>query len=106
MGKPIQAFDGCLAQSRGGMIRGMKRIVKVAISLPEDLLVAVDQASNTAGTTRSGFFRDAVEARLQLGVTSEVDRYVAAYRAEPEGAEEVAAAMASAVHLLAAEPFE
>lgn len=88
------------------MIRGMKRIVKVAISLPEDLLVAVDQARNTAGTTRSRFFRDAVEARLQLGVTSEVDRYVAAYRAEPEGAEEVAAAMASAVHLLAAEPFE
>jgi hypothetical protein len=43
---------------------------------------------------------------LQLDVTSEVDRYVAAYRAEPEGVEEVAAAMASALHLLAAEPFE
>jgi metal-responsive CopG/Arc/MetJ family transcriptional regulator len=106
MGKRIQAFDGCFAQPRGGMIRSMKRIVKVAISLPEDLLVAVDQARNTAGTTRSGFFRDAVKAQLQLGATSEVDRYVAAYRAEPEGAEEVAAAMASAVHLLAAEPFE
>lgn len=54
--------------------------MKVAISLREDLLVAVDQASNTAGTTRSGFFRAAVEARLQLGVTSEVDRYVAVPR--------------------------
>ena len=88
------------------MIRGMKRTVKVAISLPEDLLVAVDQARNAAGTSRSGFFRDAVLSQLRLRVISEVDRYVAAYRAQPDGAEDVAAAMASAVHLLAAEPFE
>ncbi len=88
------------------MIRGMKRSVKVAISLPEDLLVAVDQTRRTAGASRSSFFRDAARAQLRLNASSEVERYVAAYREDPEGAEEVTAALASAVHLLAAEPFE
>jgi metal-responsive CopG/Arc/MetJ family transcriptional regulator len=88
------------------MILGMKRFVKVAISLPEDLLVAVDQARRTAGSSRSSFFRDAAQTQLGSNASSEVERYVAAYREHPEGAEEVAAALASAVHLLAAEPFE
>lgn len=89
-----------------GMILGMKRAVKVAISLPEDLLIAVDQARGTAGVSRSRFFRDAAQAQLGLSAATEVERYIAAYREDPEAADEVAAAMASAVHLLAAEPFE
>ena len=46
------------------MIRGMKRTVKVAISLPKELLSQVDRVRRRRGESRSQYFRDAAAARL------------------------------------------
>lgn len=64
---------------------------KVAISVPEDLLAAVDQASEGSGISRSRFFGDAARARLtEARHRREVDAYVRSYRDDPENDDEVA----------------
>jgi predicted transcriptional regulator len=88
------------------MILSMNPSVKVAVSLPDDLLVAIDQAARAAGMSRSRYFREALTAYLRDQGLSAVQRYQAAYREHPETSEEIDAAMASAVQLLVAEPFE
>jgi hypothetical protein len=45
-------------------------------------------------------------AHLREGATSDIQRYISAYREHPEGADEVDAAMAGACELLVAEPYE
>ena len=87
------------------MILGMTN-VKVTISLPPELLATLDRARRAEGATRSEYLRRAVYAHLDLHGQSEARRYIAGYEAHPETAEEVAAARASAVALLAAEPWE
>lgn len=87
------------------MIGGMTNTVKVAVSLPQELLAAADRAAQAAGVSRSGYFRDALAAHLRELAVSDVERYVSAYREYPESAEEVEAAMASARELLSAEPY-
>jgi metal-responsive CopG/Arc/MetJ family transcriptional regulator len=84
----------------------MNRSVKVAVSLPDDLLAAADQATRDSGMTRSRLFREALAERLRHEASSAVERYVAAYREYPESAEEIEAAMSSAAQLLVAEPYE
>lgn len=88
------------------MIGSMNGTVKVAVSLPHELLAAADRAAQATGVSRSGYFRDALAAHLRERAVSDVERYVSAYREYPEGAEEVDAAMAGACELLVAEPYE
>jgi metal-responsive CopG/Arc/MetJ family transcriptional regulator len=66
--------------------------VKIAISLPPDLLEAADQKRQDRGETRSEFFRHAVEALLRREQEQEaVQRYLQGYRAQSETDEEVEA---------------
>ncbi|MBJ7608190.1 MAG: ribbon-helix-helix protein, CopG family [Candidatus Dormibacteraeota bacterium] len=65
---------------------------KVAISVPDDLLAAVDAESNAAGTSRSRVFGLAARTYLDRRRRQrDVDRYLASYRELPESDEEVAA---------------
>lgn len=84
----------------------MSRVVKVAVSLPGNLLEAADHARQARGETRSAFFREAIEAWLREQEEREaVARYVEAYRRWPESDEELAVAeLANTV--LAQEPWE
>jgi metal-responsive CopG/Arc/MetJ family transcriptional regulator len=88
------------------MIRGMKRTVKVAISLPQELLSQVDRVRRRRGESRSQYFRDAAAARLTVGAESSVEVYRRGYVTQPESPIEVEAATQSAVALLASEPWE
>jgi metal-responsive CopG/Arc/MetJ family transcriptional regulator len=88
------------------MICGMNRSVKVAISLPEDLLSQVDRVRRRSGESRSQYFRDAAAARLTSRTESSVEAYRRGYVGQPETASEIEAATRSAVALLASEPWE
>jgi len=88
------------------MITGMNHTVKVAVSLPDDLLAAADQAALASGMSRSRFFREALAGYLRHEASGAVQRYLTAYREQPESPEEIDAAMSSAVQLLVAEPYE
>ena len=88
------------------MIAGMNRTVKVAISLPEELLGQVDRVRLGRGESRSQYFRDAAAARLALGTESAVEAYRRGYLEHPDSPEEVEAATRGAVTLLAPEPWE
>ncbi len=81
--------------------------IKVAISLPEELLEAVEQERQVLGQTRSEFFRQVAEAYLRRQRMREaVERYQAGYREQPETEEEVAAAHRAGAAILAQEPWE
>jgi metal-responsive CopG/Arc/MetJ family transcriptional regulator len=84
----------------------MKPARKVAVSLPGDLLATADRAALASGLSRSALFREALTAYLEQEASSAVERYVAAYREQPESPEEIDAAMSSAIQLLVAEPYE
>ena len=76
-------------QCRDGILASMTR--KIAISVADELLDAVDEASDTVGMSRSRFFAEAartylVERRRQR----EVSTYVDSYRDDPETDEELA----------------
>lgn len=55
-------------------------MAKVMISLPDDLLDAVDSAAEEAGETRSRYIRDALRAKLAAGHPSPVLRRQAVKR--------------------------
>ncbi|HEY8739983.1 MAG TPA: ribbon-helix-helix protein, CopG family [Candidatus Dormibacteraeota bacterium] len=80
--------------------------MKVAISLPEDMLANVDRVRAARGESRSRYFRDAVEADLSSEGLDSIERYVNGYAAQPESAEEIAAARSSAEAILASEPWD
>jgi len=88
------------------MIFGMKRAVKVAISLPDDLLHRVDRARRERKMSRSEYFRQAASNLLGLTGEHEVERYVHGYSKHPETSDEVEAARAASARSLAAEPWE
>src|SRR5438309_6841501 len=85
---------------------GMKRAVKVAISLPDDLLHRVDRARRERKVSRSEYFRQAASNLLGLTGKHEVERYVRGYSKHPETSDEVEAARAASARSLAAEPWE
>ena len=71
----------------------MGKSAKVAISLPEDILEAVEAERKAKGESRSQFFRRAIERLLkQERDSSAVKDYVWGYQEVPESAEEVEAA--------------
>ncbi len=84
----------------------MGRIAKVAISLPEDVLKAIEEQRKSKGESRSGFFRRAAERLLkQERESSAIKDYIRGYQQMPESAEEVEAADRIGSAVLAQEPW-
>ena len=85
----------------------MGKSAKVAISLPGDILEAVETERKAKGESRSQFFRRAIERLLkQERESSAVKDYVRGYREVPETADEVEAAHRVGNAVLAEEPWE
>jgi metal-responsive CopG/Arc/MetJ family transcriptional regulator len=84
----------------------MKRVVKVAISLPDDLLLAVDAECRLRGTSRSQYFRTAAEAMLRNGGdSSPIETYIRGYTDQPESPQEIDSARRAAEFLFAGDPW-
>lgn len=75
---------------------------KIAISVPDDLLAAVDAASRAAHVSRSRLFGQAARSYLDRRRRQrDSDQYLASYRELPESDEEVAATDAFLAHAFA-----
>jgi len=84
----------------------MGKTAKVAISLPEHVLAAVEVERRAKGESRSEFFRRAIETRLKEERDSSAIRdYMRGYQQYPESAEEIEAAHRAGSAALAAEPW-
>jgi metal-responsive CopG/Arc/MetJ family transcriptional regulator len=82
-------------------------MAKIAISLPDEVLQAVEKERLARKETRSAFFRRAVEAYLRREREREWDeQYVRAYQLYPETAEEVALAEATLGYAFAENPWD
>jgi len=85
----------------------MPKTSKIAISLSEEVLAAVERERGIRGESRSQFFRSAAEALLRQRREQEMsEQYVRAYRQMPETGEEIEAARHAARRILAEEPWE
>ena len=85
----------------------MSRIAKIAISLPEDILEAVEAERKLKGESRSEFFRRAADALLkQRWERMAAKEYVRGYQEIPESAEEVESAHLAGSAILAMEPWD
>ena len=85
----------------------MPKTAKIAISLPEEMLVSVEQERKNSGESRSQFFRRAVEALLRRQQEQKMsEQYIRAYQQIPETEEEIEAARHAASNILAKEPWE
>ncbi len=83
-----------------------KVATKVAVSIPDDLFRAVEQARKKSGKGRSAVMQDALRHWLRQQEQAVLIReYEAGYRRKPEGKREVKAAEAAAVRLLSAEAW-
>ena len=84
----------------------MSKIAKIAISLPQEVLDAVERERDQRGESRSQFFRRAVETLLRRQQEQELsEQYIRAYQQMPETPEEVSAARRAASTILAEEPW-
>lgn len=85
----------------------MKHSVKIAISLPRELLARVDRARRSSGASRSEVFRRAVESQLQLKLQEEeIERYVKGYERQPESEREIEEALTTGMVTLSEEPWK
>jgi len=85
----------------------MGKTAKVAISLPESILMAVEDERKARGESRSEFFRRAAEKLLKEEREAlAVRQYLRGYLEMPESAEEVEAIHRAGITLLAEEPLE
>jgi len=85
----------------------MTRTTKIAISLPEEVLKAVEKEREGSGESRSQLFRRAVELLLRQRKEREMsEQYIHAYQQVPETEEEIAAARRAASAVLAEEPWQ
>jgi len=82
----------------------MGKSAKVAISLPQDILEAVETERKARGESRSEFFRRAIERFLKQE-SSAVEDYVRGYRETPESVDEVQAIHQVGIAMLAEEPW-
>ena len=63
-------------------------MAKIAISLPDEVLQAIEKERLASGLSRSEFFRNAVEAFLRHRRERELEeQYVRGYQENPETAE-------------------
>jgi metal-responsive CopG/Arc/MetJ family transcriptional regulator len=84
----------------------MSKTSKIAISLPEDVLAAVEKEREESGESRSEIFRRAIRLLLRQRKEREIsERYIHAYQRMPDTTEEVNAARRSASTILAEEPW-
>jgi metal-responsive CopG/Arc/MetJ family transcriptional regulator len=82
----------------------MSKTSKIAISLPEDVLDAVEKERKGSGESRSQLFRNAVELLLRQRREKELsEQYISAYRQEPETVKEIEASRRSASSMLSGE---
>ena len=85
----------------------MPKTSKIAISLPEEVLTAVEREREESGESRSQIFRRAVDLLLRQRKEREMsEKYISAYQQVPETEEEVTAARRSASTILAQEPWQ
>jgi len=85
----------------------MSKTTKIAISLPEEVLTAVEREREGSGESRSQIFRRAVELLLRQQKEQKMsEQYIRAYQQIPETNEEVAAARHAATTILAEEPWQ
>ena len=84
----------------------MPKTSKIAISLPEEVLTAVERERQESGESRSQIFRRAVDLLLRQQKEREMsEQYIHAYQQLPETKEEVTAARHAASAILAEEPW-
>jgi metal-responsive CopG/Arc/MetJ family transcriptional regulator len=84
----------------------MPKTSKIAISLPKEVLTAVEREREESGESRSQIFRRAVELLLRQREERETsEQYIRAYQEMPETKEEVTAARRAASTILAEEPW-
>ena len=82
-------------------------MAKIAISLPEDTLQAVEKERLATGLSRSEFFRRAVEEHLRrVKEREDVERYIQGYQKYPETKEEIALAEATLQYAFNDESWE
>ena len=68
----------------------MSKTSKIAISLPEEVLTAVEREREESGESRSQIFRRAVDLLLRQRKEREMsEQYIRAYQQMPETKEEV-----------------
>lgn len=85
----------------------MSKTSKIAISLPEEMLCAVEEKRGESGESRSQFFRRAIEVLLkQQRERDQIEQYVRAYSENPETEQEIEAARHAASTILAKEPWD
>jgi len=84
----------------------MPKTAKIAISLPVEVLSAVERVREKSGESRSELFRRAVEILLRHQRERDLsERYVRAYEQMPETRGEVETARRAASEILAEEPW-
>lgn len=82
-------------------------MVKIAISLPEEMLQAVEAERQASGETRSEFFRRAMDEFLRRKREREMDeQYIHGYQQFPETEEDLGGLDKLALGALAQEPWE
>ena len=82
----------------------MPKTSKIAISLPEEVLTAVEREREESGESRSQIFRRAVDLLLRQRKEREMsEQYIHGYQQMPETKEEVTAARRAASTILAEE---
>ena len=85
----------------------MTKTAKIAISLPKEVLTAVEKEREGSGESRSQIFRRAVEMLLRQKKEQEMsEQYIRAYQQVPETQEEIAAARHAASTVLSEEPWQ
>ena len=84
----------------------MNKSLKVAISLPEHVLKAIEIERKTRGESRSEFFRRAAEKLLKQEQESKaIEKYIQGYCNIPESPEEVETIHRAGTAVLAQEPW-
>ncbi len=82
-------------------------MAKIAISLPEETLQAVEKERLATGLSRSEFFRRAVEEHLRrVKEREDVEQYIQGYLKYPETKEEIALAEATLKYAFDDESWE
>ena len=85
----------------------MRRVAKITVSLPNELVAWVDLRQAEAGLTRSDIVRRALERELREERERELDeQYVRGYREQSEAADELGWADPVALEALADLPWE
>lgn len=85
----------------------MGKTVKIAVSIPEDLLREAEKERRKDGESRSAFVQRAIQISLkQRKKDKAIKSYIQGYQHNPESKEEIEAARRVAEIVLVEEPWE